>query len=87
MESRTLYKDGDLRRISRISENTSSLGKLRYRKSKKEKKAKKTIKTKKERKPRKTWKVKAEDIAGYEEEYKKLAQNNELVPVTKTVKA
>ena len=57
------------------------------KKTRKIKKGKKTIKAKKERKPRKTWKAKAEDLAGFEEEYKKLTQNNELVPVTKTVKA
>jgi len=57
---------------------------------KNKKKAKKINKVKKERKPRKTKKVfvaNAEALAGYEEEYKKLTQNNELVPVTKTVKA
>lgn len=64
-----------------------SVTKKMKKKNKKAKKAKKIKKVKKERKPRKTWKAKAEDIAGYEEEYKKLTQNNELVPVTNTLKA
>ena len=60
------------------------------RKIKKAKKAKKTVKAKKERKPRKSKKefvADPEALAGLEDEYKQATQNNELVPVTKTVKA
>lgn len=51
------------------------------------KKAKKTVKVKKERKPRK--KIVADPVkaAELEQAFNQASQNNELVPVTKTVKA
>ena len=59
------------------------------KKTKKNKKSKKTVKSKKERKPRKIKEIKADEAqaAMLEDAYKRATQNNELVPVTKTVKA
>lgn len=59
------------------------------KKAKKNKKTKKAVKAKKERKPRKTKQIKADEaqVALLEDAYNRATQNNELVPVTNTVKA